>query len=346
MKAMRLRKLATVARETPSLSCEDVAIADPGPGEIRLRVLACGVCHTELDEIEGRLTPPRLPVIPGHQVVGRVEAVGSAVQESLIGSRVGVGWIYHACGHCSYCDDSRENLCADFRGTGCDVDGGYAEAMCVPADFAVPIPGQLSDVAAAPWLCAGAIGYRALRLAKLRDGEPLGLAGFGASAHLVLLLARQMLPSSPVFVFARHPDTREFALQQGADWAGDHGDRAPAPAQAIIDTTPVWTTVVQSLAALAPGGRLVINAIRKQDDDIDALTRLNYQQHLWMERQLCSVANVTRNDLREVLAIAAAGNLRAAVTTYPLSEANAALADLKFTPSRGAKVLLPQDPPR
>ncbi len=339
MKAMLLRQL-TQLRENPApLEPAEVPDPRPGPGEVLIEVAACGVCHTELDEIEGRTPPPRLPVIPGHQVVGRVVGHGPGAGRSQVGDRVGVAWIYSACGECAYCRSGQENLCPHFRATGRDADGGYAEYMVAPEAFVHPIPEGLSDLEAAPLLCAGAIGYRSLRLTGLREGQRLGLTGFGASGHLVLKIARHRFPNSPVYVFARNPRERAFALELGAVWAGDTADRAPEPLDAIIDTTPVWKPVVESLRNLAPGGRLVINAIRKEEGDQEALLGLDYPSQLWLEKEVKSVANVTRQDVREFLALAVEAGIRPEVQEYRLEEANRALLDLKERRIRGAKVL-------
>ena len=227
-----------------------------------------------------------------------------------------------------------------FAATGRDHDGGYAEYMTVSEAYAVPIPDVFSDVEAAPLLCAGSVGYRALKLANLANGDPLGLTGFGGSAHIVLQLARHLYPGSPVFVFARDPQAQAFARQLGASWAGDTTDRPPQPLRAIIDTTPAWKPVVAALASLRPGGRLVINAIRKEDGDKNALLALSYHEHLWMEKEIKTVANVTHNDIAEFLPIAARVPIRPAVETWPLEEANRALLELKRGPVRGAKVLV------
>jgi propanol-preferring alcohol dehydrogenase len=339
MRAMLLFSLGPVREDVPPLALAERPRPAPGPGELLIRVSACGVCHTELDEIEGRTPPPRLPVIPGHQVVGRVAALGEGASGFAAGDRVGVAWIFSADGHCGACRRGRENLCAQFRGTGRDADGGYAEYMVVPAAFACAIPPSFSDVEAAPLLYAGAVGHRALRLTGLEDGQRLGLTGFGASNHLVLQLARHRFPRSPVFVFARSEGERAFARELGAAWAGDTAARPPEPLDAIIDTTPVWTPVVHALASLAPGGRLVINAIRKEGSDQQALLGLDYGAHLWMEREIRSVANVTRADVEELLRLAAAIPLRPEVEEYPLEQANRALLELKARKIRGAKVL-------
>jgi propanol-preferring alcohol dehydrogenase len=292
-----------------------------------------------MDEIEGRLPPPNLPVIPGHQVVGHVVACGDGVPSGRMGERVGVAWIFSACGQCDFCQRGDENLCPDYRATGCDANGGYAQLMTVPAMFAIPLPDALSDSDTAPLLCAGAIGYRSLRLTGLSNGQRLGLTGFGASGHLVLKLVRRRYPEMSVFVFARNRAERAFALEMGAVWAGDIADRSPAALHAIIDTTPVWKPVVEALANLAPGGRLVINAIRKEGHDREALRRLDYATHLWQEKEIKSVANVTRADVIEFLGLAAVAGIRPDVEAYDLADANRALVDLKWKRVRGAKVL-------
>jgi propanol-preferring alcohol dehydrogenase len=340
MRAMVLEQLGNVLENPRPLVARDIPRADPRAGHVLIRVAACGVCHTELDEIEGRLLPSALPRILGHQVAGRVESVGAGVDARWIGARVGVAWIYGACGRCHACGTGRENLCAAFAATGRDADGGYAEWMVAPVDFIHHLPAELSDVEAAPLLCAGAIGYRSLQLANLEDGQPLGLTGFGASAHLVLMMVRARYRASPVHVFARSEREREFARSLGAVWAGDTADRAPEPLRAIIDTTPAWKPVVEALDNLTPGGRLVINAIRKEAADQRELQRLEYARHLWMEKEIKTVANVTRADVRACLDLAAAMPIKPQVEIYPLGRANEALVDLKRGQLRGAKVLV------
>ncbi|NJD31701.1 MAG: zinc-dependent alcohol dehydrogenase family protein [Gammaproteobacteria bacterium] len=339
MKAMVLDATGTVSAQRDALVPRDLPVPEPKRGEVLVRVSACGVCHTELDEIEGRTAPPRLPVIPGHQVVGRVIERGPGAAGVAIGQRVGVAWIFSACGHCEHCVAGNENLCPDFRATGRDADGGYAQYMVVPAAFAHPVPETFTDVEAAPLLCAGAIGHRSLRLTGLRDGLRLGLAGFGASAHLVLMMARHRFPRSEIYVFARQPQEREFARQLGAAWAGDIREAAPVKLHAIIDTTPAWLPVIQALDNLEPGGRLVINAIRKEEVDRPELLELDYSRHLWLEKEIKSVANVARGDVRDFLALAAEIPIKPVVETYALQDANRALLDLKLKHVRGAKVL-------
>lgn len=339
MKAMVLCRTSII--EETSAPLDPMILPDPaaGPGQILLRISACGVCHTELDEIEGRIPPPRFPVVPGHQVVGRVLDTGQNLFSFHPGDRVGVAWIYSTCGTCRWCKAGMENLCPSFVATGRDVNGGYAELMAVPAAFAHRIPDSLDDAPAAPLLCAGAIGYRSLRLSGIRENGLLGLMGFGASAHLVLMMVRFLHPGTTVFVFARSETERAFARDLGAAWTGGVDDTPPAPPEAIIDTTPVWTTVLESLRHIGPGGRLVINAIRKEAGDRDALAQLDYPSQLWLEKEVKSVANVTRNDVREFLDLAARMQLRSEVEEYPLRDANAALRDLRRKGVRGAKVL-------
>ncbi len=339
MKAMVLRRLTSLEENETPLEPAEVPEPVPGNGEILLKISACGVCHTELDEIEGRTPPPRLPVILGHQVVGRVEGTGSEVKEFGGGERVGVAWIYSACGKCEFCLEGNENLCVDFMATGRDADGGYAEYMTVPEKFAHRIPGGLADVEAAPLLCAGAIGCRSLRLAGLSDGQNIGLMGFGASGHLVLMMVKRRYPRSKAFVFSRSAGEREFALELGAAWAGDIGEGSPEKLPSIIDTTPAWKPVVEALKSLAPGGRLVINAIRKEDSDKEYLLRLDYSTHIWMEKEIKSVANVTRADVRECLELAASIPIKPEVEEFALEDANRALLELKTRKIRGAKVL-------
>ena len=339
MRAMILSALCRLDENPNPLQLADLPDPVPGPGEILVRVAACGVCHTELDEIEGRTPPPQLPVVLGHQVVGRVEALGPDAGAFRVGERVGVAWIYSACGACEFCRSGRENLCADFRATGRDANGGYAELMVVPERFAYRISDGFTDAQAAPLLCAGAIGYRSLRLSGLQDGQNLGLTGFGASAHLVLKMVRHRYPHSHVFVFSRTEAERAFALELGATWAGDITEGTPELLHCIIDTTPVWRPVVEALRNLAPGGRLVINAIRKEEHDKDALLSLDYPAHLWLEKEIKSVANVARADVSEFLTLAAEIPIVPEVQEYALEDANRALVELKARKIRGAKVI-------
>jgi propanol-preferring alcohol dehydrogenase len=333
MKAMLLETLGVVGEGRPPLRFAEVPEPEARDGEVLIRVTACGVCHTELDEIEGRTPPPRLPVVPGHQVIGRIE------KGPKRGQRVGVAWIYSACGACKHCRVGNENLCVNFRATGRDANGGYAQCMTVQSEFAHPIPEALSDAEAAPLLCAGAVGYRALRLTNLRDGEALGLYGFGASNHLVLKTARHKYPSSRIMVFSRNPEERRLAVELGATWAGAIDDTPSEPLHAAIDATPAWLPIVQALRNLEPGGRLVINAIRKEEADKRTLLALDFPTHLWMEKEIKSVANVTRQDVREFLELAAAADIRPEIQEFDLQDANRALLEVKQGKIRGAKVL-------
>jgi propanol-preferring alcohol dehydrogenase len=266
----------------------------------------------------------------------RQEPFESAIR---IGQRVGVAWIASACGHCQYCLSGQENLCPEFKATGRDINGGYAEYMKVRADFVHPIPDSISDSEAAPLLCAGAVGYRALKLCNLQDGQSLGLMGFGGSNHIVLKTAKYKYPKSVIFVFSRNPQEREFALSLGAVWAGAIDEIPPEELDAIIDTTPVWSPISEGLKRLKPGGRLTINAIRKEEVDKNVLLKLDYPSQLWMEKEIKSVANVTRQDVREFLQLAAEANLKPEFQEFELQDANQALLEMKQGKIRGAKVL-------
>jgi len=341
MKAMLLNSLVDMQADPAPLSLAEVPEPLPAEGEVLLHVTRCGVCHTELDEIEGRTPPPRFPMILGHQVVGTVvEGPESQPAYSLkLGQRVGVAWIGSACGKCEYCLSGQENLCPEFQATGRDLNGGYAEFMTVSAGFVHPIPDAFTDSEAAPLLCAGAIGYRSVRLSNIRDGRSLGLMGFGGSNHLVLKMVRHRYPNSEIYVFTRSAEERDFALSLGAAWAGAIDQVPPEQMHAIIDTTPVWAPDMQALKHLRPGGRLVINAIRKQETDKEALLGLDYPSQLWMEKEIKSVANVTRADVREFLQLAAEADIRPELQEYDLEAANQALLELKQGRIRGAKVL-------
>ncbi|NTV06717.1 MAG: zinc-dependent alcohol dehydrogenase family protein [Chlorobiaceae bacterium] len=339
MKAMILDRVVSIDVNPEPLRLTELPVPKPGKGDLLIRVHTCGVCHTELDEIEGRTPPSFLPMILGHQVVGEVVECGTGVTGISLGSRRGVAWIYSACGSCYLCQTGHENLCRQFRATGRDAYGGYAEYMVAPAAFTYDIPDVFSDAEAAPLLCAGAIGYRSLKLANLKNGSVLGLTGFGASAHLVLRLVRALYPDSPVFVFARSTAEQDFARMLGADWAGDTGALSPELCDAIIDTTPAWLPVLSALERLQPGGRLVINAIRKEAGDRTVMAGIDFERHLWMEKEIKSVANITRTDVREFLDIAAAVSLKPEVEFYSLEQANLALNNIRQQRIKGAKVL-------
>lgn len=339
MKAMVLNKISSFAENREPLQMVDLPDPIPGEGEILVKISACGVCHTELDEIEGRTPPPRFPMVLGHQVVGKVIETKKGTGRLSLGDRVGIGWIYSACGKCGFCMKGEENLCEEFKATGRDANGGYAEYITVLEDFAYTIPEIFSDSEAAPLLCAGAIGYRSLRLTNIKDGQSLGLTGFGASAHLVLKMVKYKYPESEVFVFARSEKERAFAKELGAVWAGGTEELSPVKLDCIIDTTPVWKPVVEALKNLRSGGRLVINAIRKEDMDREYLLKLDYPSHLWLEKEIKSVANVARRDISEFLELASRIPIRPEVQEFGLEEANRALVELKDRKIRGAKVL-------
>lgn len=334
MRAMVLTSIAGFDENPEPLELAQLARPVPGKGEVLIEIAVCGVCHTELDEIEGRTPPPRLPVVPGHEIVGRIAEMGAGCRRYDIGQRVGVGWIHSSSGN------TDENVDESFTATGRDVNGGYAEFIAVPENYAYAIPDAFSDAEAAPLLCAGGVGYRSLRLANIKDGQVLGLTGFGGSGHLVLQLAKHLYPHGKAFVFARSATERAFALELGADWCGDTSDRPPQQPHAIIDTTPAWKPVLASLECLRPGGRLVINAIRKEPADRHLMGNISYEDHLWMEKEIKSVANVTHNDIESFLPIAAEIPLRVEVQTYALERANQALRDLREGHVRGAKVLI------
>ncbi len=339
MKSMMLTKISDLKINKTPLDSAESEIPQINKNEALIKVRACAVCHTELDEIEGRIQPINLPVIPGHQIVGDVIEIGSEVNKLRIGDRVGIGWINSACGKCEYCKSGLENLCPDFVATGKDVNGGYAEYTKINENYAALIPENFTDEEASPLLCAGAVGYRALKLSGIKDGMNLGFLGFGASNHLVLKIAKALFPNIKLFVFARAENERKLALRLGAYWSGDIKDIAPEKLNAVIDTTPVWMPVAEIMKNIKPGGRLVINNIRKEDLDKDYLINIDYSRDLWMEREIKSVANVTFADIQEVIEIAAKFNIKPELQVYGLNEANTALTEIKNKKISGAKVL-------
>jgi propanol-preferring alcohol dehydrogenase len=268
-----------------------------------------------------------------------VEAAGLDAHRFKRGDRVGIAWINAACGACPFCARGEENLCGRFRATGRDADGGYAEFALVSEEFAYRVPDAFTDAEASPLLCAGAIGYRSLRLTGMQDGDALGLVGFGASGHIVLKLIRHQFPGSRVFVFSRTEAEQTFAMELGASWAGNFEESPPQKLRSAIDTTPAWKPVVEAMKNIEKGGRLVINAIRKEEKDKEALLSLDYPRDLWMEKEIKSVANITRKDVEEFLALADACNIRPEVQEFDLRDANKALLELKERKIRGAKVL-------
>lgn len=304
---------------------------NPAPGELLLRVDACAVCRTDLQICEGDIEARRLPVVPGHQAVGTVEALGEGVEGWRVGDRAGVAWLAGVCGACPRCEGGRENLCELAQFTGWDRDGGYADRIAVRAAFAIPLPPDLDPVEAAPLLCGGIIGYRALRLSGIEPGGRLGLYGFGASARLALQVALHW--GCGVFVATRSPRDQQRALDLGAAWAGGTNDTPPAPLDAAVTFAPAGEVVVAALKAVDRGGTVAVNAIH-----LDRIPEFAYE-HLWWERSLCSVANFTRQDAREFLALAAGIPIRTETEVYPLEAANRALADLAAGRVEGAAVL-------
>ncbi len=301
------------------------------PGELLIKVTRCGVCHTDLHVVEGDLPVQRVPVTPGHQVVGIVDAAGAGVTTFAQGDRVGVPWLYSTCGRCEYCQRGDENLCIAAQFTGYHVDGGYAEYMVARADFAYPLPQEFSDTTAAPLLCAGIIGYRALRMAGVRPRSRVGLFGFGASAHLALQVALQW--DCLVYVFTRTPAHRQLAERLGATWVGASGDRPPQALDSAVVFAPSGRVVVDALQTLGRGGTVAINAIH-----LDRIPELDYASLYW-ERSLRTVSNSTRQDAREFLALAARIPVRVETETFPLQAANEALLALKRGEISGAAVL-------
>jgi propanol-preferring alcohol dehydrogenase len=314
------------------LQAEDLPVPEPGPGEVLLRVRACAVCHTDLHLAEGELTPPSLPLTPGHQAVGEVVAAGAGA-DIAVGTRLGVAWLAWACGKCAFCARGQENLCPQARFTGFHRDGGFAEFVTAVAAFTYPIDSARSDDEVAPLLCAGIIGYRSLRRAGLLPGETLGLVGFGASAHLALPVA--LAWGCRVFVFTRGQAHRRLSLRLGAAWAGGIEDEAPGALDRAILFAPVGDLVPPTLAKLRPGGALAINAIH-----LTPIPSIPYGL-VYGERTITSVANATRQDGHEFLQLAAELDLRPSVRRYRLEEASQALADLSHSRLDGAGVLLP-----
>ena len=331
MRCLSLPKPASI--ETRPLQPRVRDLPSPARGQLRLHGRACGVCHTDLHTVEGEITPPGYPIVPGHQIIGTVDAVGEGVADWALGDRAGVAWLHAACGTCDFCRRGEENLCPRARFTGFHVDGGYAEAVLAEAAFTFAIPPGISDEQAAPLLCAGIIGYRSLRQADLSPGETVGLVGFGASAHLALPIARHW--GCSVYVFSRGERHRQLALDLGAAWAGTIDQPPPALLDRAVLFAPVGDLVPRTLQLLRPGGTLAINAIHMSD-----IPSIPYAA-LYGERTLRTVANATRRDGNEFLALAAQIGLRPTVTSYALEDANQALLDLKQGRMQGAAVLIP-----
>jgi propanol-preferring alcohol dehydrogenase len=329
MEAMVLREPGP-AEESP-LAMAELPLPEPTSGQVRLRVRACGVCHTDLHLVEGEIALPKLPVVPGHQIVGQVDALGEGVTRFAVGDRAGVPWLYSTCGQCDYCQRGLENLCDDARFTGQHADGGFAEYVVVPADFAYPIPDGFPDEQAAPLLCAGVIGYRSLRLCEIEPGGRLGLYGFGASAHVTIQVAHHW--GCKVYVFTRSEEHRRHATELGAAWVGQAQDTPPAELDSAITFAPAGWLVPEVLRALRKGGTLAINAIHTSP-----IPEMAYAL-LCGERTIRSVANSTRRDVEESLQLAAEIPIHTDVELYPLAEANAVLQRLKRSEIQGAAVL-------
>jgi propanol-preferring alcohol dehydrogenase len=328
MRAMRLEKPGP---KPTALRAIDVPNAEPPPGEIAVDVIACGVCRTDLQLCRGDLRDHGLPIVPGHQAVGRVAAVGAGVTQWRIGDRVGVAWLAQACGTCTPCLRGRENLCADATFTGWDRDGGYATRLLARADFALALPQGFDDLDAAPLLCGGVIGYRALLRSGIERGGRLGLYGFGASALIAIQIARHW--QCEVYVCTRSERERRRAKDLGAAWTGGYDDRPPVPLDAAVTFAPVGDVVVAALRAVDRGGTVAINAIH-----LDRIPQFSYDD-LWWERSLKSVANFTRADARALLSLAAEIPIRTTFETHRLDEANSVLDRLEAGAIDGAAVL-------
>ncbi len=329
MRAQQLSAPAPIAgRPLVAVERDDPA---PAPGAVRVRVNACGCCRTDLHVVEGDLELPRLPIVPGHQVVGVVDALGDGCARLALGDRVGVAWLHHTCGVCEFCRRGEENLCVAADFTGWTVDGGYADAVVVPEDFAVRLPDGLDDITAAPLLCAGVIGYRALRRAEVQPGERVALLGFGASAHLALQVLQHW--GCDVVVLTRGERHRELARELGATWVGHAADPPPQPCDRAVVFAPAGELVPVALGAVRAGGTVALAGIHMSD-----LPTMPYEL-LWHERSLRSVANMTRADAQEFMDLAAVAGIRVEHEVYPLADANEALLAIKRDAVRGAAVL-------
>ena len=327
---MVLRQNGDVAVDP--LELDDIPLPEPGPGDVLVEVSVCGICRTDLHVIEGELKHPKLPLIPGHQAVGIIKHVGSGVTTRRTGERVGIAWLQGTCGHCQHCKSGRENLCLAARFTGYQFDGGYAEYAVVPAPFAYPIPSAFSDEEAAPLLCAGIIGYRALRLSRIQPGQRLGLYGFGASAHIAIQIAQQW--GCEVYVCSLKADHRALAREMGAAWVGEASEAPPVRLHGSIIFAPAGELVIPALRALERGGTLALAGIH-----MSAIPSIDYDRDLFGERTLCSVTANTRQDGIDLLREAAAIPIRPRTQRFPLNDANRALQSLKAGIINGAGVL-------
>jgi propanol-preferring alcohol dehydrogenase len=330
MRAMVLGAFRPAA-ENP-LELKDVPEPSVGPEDILIRVSRCGVCHTDLHAVEGELPNAKLPLIPGHEVIGVVERAGEKAKRFRAGQRVGAAWLRSACGACRFCVSGRENLCESARFNGCDADGGYAEFMAVPEKFAYAVPERFTDEEAAPLMCAGIVGYRAFVQSGIQKGGILGLYGFGASAHITLQIAKHQ--GSRVFVFSRSPEHRRLALELGADWAGTTADDPPAKLTNAVIFAPVGGIYLDALRVLDRGGTVASAGIH-----MSPIPEMDYDQYLYHERKMISVANATRKDGQDLLRIAAEIPVRTTVQTFPLEAANEVLKLLKAGKVNGAATL-------
>ncbi|MBI2846689.1 MAG: zinc-dependent alcohol dehydrogenase family protein [Chloroflexi bacterium] len=330
MKAAVLRKPQLI--EQAPLDITDLPAPKPGPGQVRIKVSACGICHTDLHIVEGEIPSHRLPLIPGHQVVGTVDSLGEGVTALRVGDRVGMPWLYSSCGKCSFCLEGRENLCLQAHFTGYDMDGGYCQYTVVPESFAQPLPGSFSDLQAAPLLCAGIIGFRALRVSEIKPGQNLGLYGFGASAHIAIQVALHW--GCRVYVFTRSQEHKDLAMRLGAVWTGGAEDLPPQKLHSAIVFAPAGSVVPRAMEALERGGTLALAGIY-----MSPISSLDYTRHLYYERTLRSVSNATRKDAQDLLRLAVEIPVRTEVQVFPLEEANRALLLLKQGKIQGAGVL-------
>jgi propanol-preferring alcohol dehydrogenase len=330
MKAMTLRGPRLI--EERPLAMAEVEKPTPGPKEVLLKILTCGICHTDLHIVEGELPSKKLPVFPGHQIVGVVESAGKNVTRFKVGNKVGVAWLNSSCGKCEFCLKGKENLCEKARFTGYDVNGGYAEYTVVSQDFAYSIPKGFSNTEAAPLLCAGVIGFRALRLSEIERGGRLGLFGFGASAHIVIQIAKHW--GCQVYVFTRGEEHRKLARELGAVWAGGAEDTPPVKMQSTIIFAPAGKLVLDALRVLEKGGTLALAGIY-----MTPVPQMDYQEHLYYEKTVRSVANSTRKDAQDLLKLAGEIPIHTEVQEFSMEEANRALLLLKQGKIQGAGVL-------
>lgn len=348
MKAALLKEIAEIKveelkrkyRDRPWIEDPLIITDVPEPyvdnNQVLIKVYACGICYTDIDIIEGRINC-KIPVILGHQVVGKIVEVGKNVVEYNIGDRVGVAWVGRTCAHCSYCITTHENLCYNFKATGCHIDGGYAEYAFAYSDYVYLLPKNIDDEHVAPLLCAGAIGYRALKLINMVDGLRLGLFGFGSSAHIVIQIAKKLYPSSEIYVFTRSVHHQDLARRLGADWIGHPNEDPPKKIDRAIDFTPVGETIARALEVLDRGGKLVVNVIRKQTQ-----IELEYIKHIWYEKEIKSVTNITRRDVKEFLDLIEKHNMsiNIYIQRYRFEDINKALRELKAAKVQGSPVLI------